>query len=108
MKLSDMKSHYVLSPNTPTITEINVCDMFSTLNKLKKPVVIDLDGVDDCVNDFFRLFEMFSDLTLLNVDSQILSTIYMTGFDKFITIYGEDVSYNDKSRSLVRRNLSIV
>lgn len=108
MKLSDMKSHYVLSPNTPTITELSVCDMFSTLNKLKKPVVIDLDGVDDCVNDFFRLFEMFSDLTLLNVDSQILSTIYMTGFDKFITIYGEDVSYNDKSRSLVRRNLSIV
>lgn len=108
MKLSDMKSHYVLSLNTPTITEINVCEMFTTLNRLNKPVVIDLDGVDDCVNDFFRIFEMFSDLTLLNVDSQILSAIYMTGFDKFVTIYGEDISYNDKSRSLVKRNFSLV
>ncbi len=108
MKLSDMKSHYVLSLNTPTITELNVCEMFTTLNRLNKPVVIDLDGVDDCVNDFFRIFEMFSDLTLLNVDSQILSAIYMTGFDKFVTIYGEDISYNDKSRSLVKRNFSLV
>ncbi len=108
MKLSDMKSHYVLSPNTPTITDKTVCDMFLTMNKLKKPVVIDLDGVEDCVNDFYRLFEMFSDLTLLNVESRMLSTIYMTGFDKFVTIYGENVSFQDKSRQLINRKFSIV
>ena len=103
-----MKSHYVLSPKTPTITDKTVCDMFLTINKLKKPVVIDLNGVDDCVNDFYRMFEMFSDITLLNVDSKVLSTIYMTGFDKFVTIYGEDVSFEDKSRSLVKRKLRLV
>lgn len=103
-----MKSHYVLSPNTPTITDKTVCDMFLTMNKLSKPVVIDLDGVEDCVNDFYRMFEMFSDITLLNVESRILSTIYMTGFDKFVTIYGEDVSFEDKSRPLVKRRLSVV
>lgn len=108
MKISDMKSHYVLSPNTPTITDKTVCDMFLTINKLNKPVVIDLDGVEDCVNDFYRMFEMFSDLTLLNVESRMLSTIYMTGFDKFVTIYGEDVSFEDKSRQLVNRKLSLV
>lgn len=108
MKLSDMKSHYVLSPNTPTITDKTVCDMFLTMNKLKKPVVIDLEGVEDCVNDFYRLFEMFSDLTLLNVESRMLSTIYMTGFDKFVTIYGENVSFHDKSRQLINRKFSIV
>ena len=103
-----MKSHYVLSPNTPTITDKTVCDMFLTINKLNKPVVIDLDGVEDCVNDFYRMFEMFSNLTLLNVESRMLSTIYMTGFDKFVTIYGEDVSFEDKSRQLVNRKLSLV
>jgi hypothetical protein len=108
MEISDMKSHYVLSPNTPTITDKTVCDMFLTINKLNKPVVIDLDGVEDCVNDFYRMFEMFSDLTLLNVESRMLSTIYMTGFDKFVTIYGEDVSFEDKSRQLVNRKLSLV
>jgi len=82
--------------------------MFLTINKLNKPVVIDLDGVEDCVNDFYRMFEMFSDLTLLNVESRMLSTIYMTGFDKFVTIYGEDVSFEDKSRQLVNRKLSLV
>ena len=108
MEISDMKSHYVLSPNTPTITDKTVCDIFLTINKLNKPVVIDLDGVEDCVNDFYRMFEMFSDLTLLNVESRMLSTIYMTGFDKFVTIYGEDVSFEDKSRQLVNRKLSLV
>lgn len=103
-----MKSHYVLFPGTPTITDKTVCDMFTTLNKLNKPVVIDLDGVGECVNDFYRMFEMFSDITLLNVESQMLSTIYMTGFDKFVTIYGENVSFEDKSRQLVNRRLSIV
>ena len=103
-----MKSHYVLSPNTPTITDKTVCDMFLTINKLNKPVVIDLDGVENCVNDFYRMFEMFSNLTLLNVESRMLSTIYMTGFDKFVTIYGEDVSFEDKSRQLVNRKLSLV
>ena len=108
MKLSDMKSHYVLFPNTPTITNKTVCDMFLTINNLKKPVVIDLNGVEDCVNDFYRMFEMFSDLTLLNVDSKMLSTLYMTGFDKFVTIYGEDVSFEDKKNELINRKLCIV
>ena len=108
MNLSDMKSHYVLSPNTPTITDKTVCDMFLTINKLNRPVVIDLDGVEDCVNDFFRMFEMFTDITLLNVDSKMLSTIYMTGFDKFVTIYGENVSFEDKARALVNRRFSLV
>ena len=108
MKISDMKSHYVLTPNTPTITDKTVCDMFLTINKLNKPVVIDLDGVEDCVNDFYRMFEMFSDITLLNVESRMLSTIYMTGFDKFVTIYGEDVSLEEKKRPLVKRRFSIV
>ena len=108
MKLSDKKSHYVLSPDTPTITDKTVCDMFLTINKLNKPVVLDLEGVETCVNDFYRMFEMFNDLTLLNVESKVLSTIYMTGFDKFVTIYGEDVSFEDKRRPLVKRRFSIV
>lgn len=108
MKLSDKKSHYVLSPDTPTITDKTVCDMFLTINKLNKPVVLDLEGVETCVNDFYRMFEMFNDLTLLNVESKMLSTIYMTGFDKFVTIYGEDVSFEDKRRPLVKRRFSIV
>ena len=103
-----MKSHYVLSPDTPTITDKTVCDMFLTINRLKKPVVIDLDGVEDCVNDFYRMFEMFSDLTLLNVESKMLSTIYMTGFDRFVTIYEEPTSLKEKTRALVNRKLSLV
>ncbi len=103
-----MKTHYVLSLNTPTITNKTVCEMFSTINKLKKPVVLNLDGVADCVNDFYCMFEMFSDLTLLNVDSRILSTIFMTGFDRFVTIYGEDVSFEDKSRELINRRLRVL
>ena len=108
MEICDMKTHYVLSPNTPTITNKTVCDMFSAMNKLNKPVVINLDGVADCVNDFYRMFEMFSGLTLLNVDSRLLSTMYMTGFDKFVTIYGEDISFEDKSRELINRRLYVV
>lgn len=103
-----MKTHYVLSPNTPTITSKTVCEMFTEINKLKKPVVLNLEGVDDCVNDFYCMFEMFSDLTLLNVDSRVLSTIYMTGFDRFVTIYGEDVSFEDKSRALINRKLYVI
>lgn len=108
MELSDMKSHYVLSPNTPTITDKIVCDMFMTINNLKKPVVINLDGVEDCVSDFYRMFEMFSNITLLNIESRLLSTLYITGFDKFVTIYGDDISLNEKKRELKNRRFKII
>lgn len=103
-----MKAHYVLYPAVSTITNETVCEMFNVINRLKKPVVIDLEGVSDCVNDFFRMFEMFSDLTIVNTDSRLLSSIYMTGFDKFITIYGENISLEDKKRALVNRKLCVV
>ena len=108
MQISDMKSHYVLSPETPTITDKAVCDMFVTINRLKKPVVIDLDGVEDCVSDFYRMFEMFSNITLLNIESKLLSTLYITGFDKFVTIYGDKVSFEEKNRELKNRRFKII
>ena len=103
-----MKTHYVLLPKVSTITDKTVCEIETVLSKLTKPVVIDLDGVDSCVNNFYRLFEKYSGITLLNTDSKLLAMLYITKFDKFVKIYGDLVSYQDNARELINRRFHIV
>ena len=108
MELINKDTHYILFPNTPVITDKIVCDMFREINEIQKPVVINLEGVEDCVSDFFRMFEMFSNITLLNTESKLLSILYLTGFDKFVTIYGDDLSLDEKKRELKNRRLKLL
>ena len=108
MEICDKKSYYLLSLNIPTITEDSVNAITDLIADLTKPVVIDMNGVETCVNAFYQMFKKYDNITLLNIDLRLLSTIFMTGFDKYVKIYGETVSFEDKSRELVNRKLCIV
>lgn len=108
MKLSDRHSYFLLSINKPTIDDNITYEIRNILKCSDKPIVIDLAGVNSCANSFYNILKEFDNITLINPESIFLFPIYATGFDKFVKIYGEAVSFNDKKRELVNRKLSLV
>lgn len=108
MEIKERGSHYVLTPNIQSITENDVRTINNTVTKLKKPVVIDMSGIDNCVNSFYYMLKKLGNLTLINTESGLLTTLFITGFDKYVKIFTEEISYEDNSRALINRNFSIV
>ena len=108
MEIFDKDTHYLLNPNIQTITEKAARQIYDCVKSLDKPAVIDMYGVEDCVNGFFKILQKMSNMSLFNIDSKILSTIFMTGYDKYVTIYGDEVAYEDNSRALINRQFNIV
>ena len=105
MRLCDNETYYLLSPKNPTIDEKEVEKIYSKIKKLDKPVVLDLQNVNQCVNKFFVMFKKLKNLKLVNVENQILSTIFITGFDRYVKIYGEEISLAENKRELINRRL---
>ena len=79
-----------------------------TISKIKKPVVIDMGGIDSCVNSFYHMLKKMGNLTLVNPESSLLTTLFITGFDKYVKIFTEEVSLEDNTRALINRKFAIV
>ena len=108
MELIERGSHYILTPNIQSITEKDVKTIDNTVTKLKKPVVIDMNGIYSCVNSFYYLLKKLGNMTLINPESDLLTTLFITGFDKYVKIFTEEVSLEDNSRALINRKFSVV
>lgn len=108
MNLSDKDTYCVVTFSESIITNSTVRKIIDVLNTNKKTLVIDLTGVRNCVNNFFKLFRTYSDIVLINTDSLILSTLYVTGFDKYVKIYGDRVSFEEKKNELINRRFELV
>ena len=98
---------WFLRPNVQTITDnvaAEICD-FAKARRVSQ--VIDMTGVENCVNEF--LF-MFADIApvLVNTSSSLLSVIYMTGYDKYARIFEDFVSFEDDRRELLKRRFRLV
>lgn len=107
MKLYDTDNCCFISFDETTITDNLVNKISNALKHKCKPTIIDLQGVNNCVNKFYFLFKEFNDIVLVNIDSLILSTLFITGFDKYVKIYGEPVSLEDKKHELINRRFKI-
>lgn len=98
---------WFLKPNVQTITANVAEEIYGFAKECRISPVIDMSGVENCVNDF--LF-MFADIApvLVNTSSEILSVIYMTGYDKYIRIFEDFVSFEDDRRQLLNRRFRLV
>ena len=108
MEILERDSHYILAPNIQSITEKDVRTISNTIAKLRKPVVLDMCGIDTCVNSFYSMLKQMGNLTIVNPESNLLTTLFITGFDKYVRIFTEEVSLEDRSRELINRRLSVV
>ena len=108
MEIKEKDSHYILFPNIQTITEDDVKVIRRAISKLKKPVVLDMCGIDNCVNSFYYMLKNLGNLTIVNPESNLLTTLFITGFDKYVKIFNEEVSLEDNTRALINRKFAIV
>ncbi len=108
MDLYNKNGHIFLRPNIHTITANDVQKIKSFLKKKSCPLVLDMEAVEECVNDFYRMFSDFKNISLVNMSSRMLSMLYITGFDRYVDIYEDDISLEEHMRSLVNRKLSLV
>jgi len=96
-----------LYPAVQTITKNIAEEIYKYGLSNGSSLIIDMNGVENCVNLFFEIFRLV-DITLINTSSKILSTIYMTGYDKYIKIFEDIVSLEDNRRELLNRRFCVV
>ena len=99
---------FFLCPNIQTITSEAAQDIYDVLSSVNPPAVINMEGVESCSNDFLFMLKKLDKVTLLNAESQFLSILYMTGFDKYVKVYGDSASLFDDKRELINRNFCVV
>lgn len=110
MDLKQDSELYLLSPAVTNIDENVVSELSAQMyRQTNKNLVIDMTGVVSCVNRFFVMLSEITDknVTLVNVDSVILSVLYMTGFDKYVKIFGDEVSLSENANQLINRRMYV-
>lgn len=99
---------FFLCPNIQTITKEAAQDIYEVLSSVSIPTVVDMEGVESCSNEFLFMLKKLKNVILLNTESQFLSILYMTGFDKYVKVYGDSASLFDDKRELINRNFCVV
>ena len=101
----------IVDINLKNIDENAVKTIYDMVSKNKtSSVVLDLSRVDTCVTNFFEMFKRKrgKKLMLVNVDSKILATLYMTGYDKFVRIFEDKLSLLDDKNELINRRFMLI
>ena len=110
--MSDLttKDYYSITFKKLSIKQKDIKIILDGIKQSKKDnILIDMSGVKSCCNNFFRMFEKINKkISLINADSEILATLYMMNFDKYIKIYNEKISYLAKKNELKKNHLVIV
>ncbi|MCM1264568.1 MAG: hypothetical protein NC200_00060 [Candidatus Gastranaerophilales bacterium] len=112
METKLLNKKYILNPAVTSINETTVSLIENEIRSKKQAAqfVINLENVERCINRFFLMLASLRDynISLVNVDSRILSTIYMMRFDKFVKIYGNDISLEENTNELINRRFALV
>ena len=108
MEICDIGTYSLVSVGTPTITEEDVAEIKDFMKNTQKPVIIDMIGVESCINKYYTLFKKYPGITLLNTDSKVLTTLFITGFDRYVKIFDDNVAFEDNLRELKQRRFCVV
>lgn len=102
--------YHTISFNQPFIKQRDVKSILSNIQQsVKDNILIDMTGVRNCTNGFFRIFmQTAKKISLVNTDSEILTAIYMMHFDKYIKIYNEKISFLFGKNELKNGRLTVI
>jgi hypothetical protein len=108
----ETERNYVINPTCAVLDERAVAELAEMIDSVPKStaLVFDLNGIESCVNKFFVLLRRLSDyrISLVNVESRFLTTLYLMGFDKYVKIYNDEVSLNEKKNELIKRDFKLL
>lgn len=86
-----------------------VNEIYDMVSESKSSIAIDLHCVESCVTEFFEMFSRLNKkISLVNVDSKILATLYMTGFDKFVRVFEDNISLEADKYEIIKRRFTLV
>lgn len=112
MEVISQNKKHILNPTVTTIDETIVSEIEGQILSREKntQIVINLENTETCVNDFFIMISRLKNfnISLVNVDSRILSTLYMMNFDKYVKIFENKLSLEENSNRLINRRFSLV
>lgn len=101
MKIIDLK--------TKDIDLNKVNELYDMVSETQSSVAIDLHNVENCVTEFFEMFSRLNKrVSLVNVDSKILATLYITGFDKFVHVFEDNLSLEADKYELINRRFTLI
>ena len=76
-----------------------------------KNIFLDMNNVESVDNSFLNFLEKSDklvDLNLFNLNSNIMSVLFITKFDKFVKIYNAEIDAKEALKPIVKRNFSLV
>lgn len=86
-----------------------VSKIYDMVSETETSVAIDLHRVDSCVTEFFEMFSRLNNkISLVNVDSKILATLYMTGYDRFVRVFEDNFSLESDKHEIINRRFKTV
>lgn len=113
MKIYKTPTHYILNPDRHEITS-EMSDFLGIAYKSMpkdKSVAFDLRIVDTCSNKFFLMFEQISkvrDISIINMNEKIMSSLCLMKYDKFVKIYTNDIDLFEDKHEVKNRRFALV
>lgn len=99
----------IIDLETKNIDSNTVNKIYDMVSKSESSIAIDLHRVESCVTEFFEMFSQLNKkISLVNVDSKILATLYMTDYDKFVRIFEDNLSLEADRYELINRKFTLV
>lgn len=111
MRKLSKKSLKVIDLDITEIDDVSIFKIKQEILALKDVnIALNLEKVNTCTNSFFEMFKACKNnkISLVNVNSIILSMLYMTGYDKFVRVYEDVFSLFDDKNELIKRRFKIV
>ena len=93
----------------------NIDSLFNSVRNLLfngyKNIFLDMNNVESVDNSFLNFLEESGDhvdLNLFNLNSNIMSVLFITKFDKFVKIYNAETDAKEALKPIIKRNFSLV
>lgn len=93
----------------------NIDSLFNSVRNLLfngyKNIFLDMNNVESVDNSFLNFLEKSGDhvdLNLFNLNSNIMSVLFITKFDKFVKIYNAETDAKEALKPIIKRNFSLV
>lgn len=110
MKILEQNGLRIINMESAVIGKKDLRFIEDVIGRTDKSVAIDLSCVTRCVTEFFEVLKEFSfkGISLVNVDSMILSALYMTGYDRFVHVYEDNISLIEGKNEIIKRRFAVV
>lgn len=93
----------------------NIDSLFNSVRNLLfngyKNIFLDMNNVESVDNSFLNFLKKSGDhvdLNLFNLNSNIMSVLFITKFDKFVKIYNAETDAKEALKPIIKRNFSLV